>query len=156
MLFCCALCIHASSNWMTALRAGVWTVLSQSLRAGIDGNLHSSRMQTWTHTATQVMVHWNPIALVCEFWWARGGVALFKGLYSRPHVHTALSICAKLLGDGRHPHIRWATTFGRKQIREQKHALLRVFWEGPLGESGTEDVPVHLWCETNEGQVMTL
>lgn len=33
---------------------------------GLDGNLHSSRMQTETHTATQVMVRCNPIALVCE------------------------------------------------------------------------------------------
>lgn len=155
MLFCRALCTHGNSNWMTTLRAGVWTMHRQSLGAGIDGHLHSSRMQARTHVATQVMVHCNPIALVCELWWADGRMAVFKVLYSRPHVLTPLSIYAKLPRDTRRSHIRWAT-LGQKQVCGQKHARLRVFREGPLGEQGMDGMPVNLRCKTNEGQVTTL
>lgn len=58
--------LMATPTGMTTLRAGVWTMHRQSLGVGIDGHLHSSRMQARTHVATQVMVHCNPIALVCE------------------------------------------------------------------------------------------
>lgn len=133
--------VHASSHWTTTLRAGVRKVHGPSLGVGTGGNLHSSGVKAWTHMATQVMVCCNPIALVCEFWWADGGMASCKVLYSRPHVLTAFSIGAKLPKDIRPHHISWAT-LGWKQIHEQKHVFLRVSCDSPLGEQGMTYLPI--------------